>query len=205
MINFLRTNIDHSQRMHRIAIRGTIVGAIALFGGLLLTWLLRIVYTIWQVHPHFFADTIFVSSSDFTGWLFYSAHFVGLSGGNGRVFGENLRVVSPQVDDPIALSFFLVPIGMLVLAGMAMATQRESSASAVQEIGIAGLSISLGYGLIALVGTFAVSVTVQPIGADPTHTLRPDLGYALVLMGLLYPIVFATMGYIGGRWLDARR
>ena len=109
------------------------------------------------------------------GWVFYDAHLV----------GTRLPDVSGHVDF-VGLSgvqfLYLVPPLLLIIAGGSVTylTRVNDPKAGVQ----AGLTITIGYLLFAIIGAILVSF----VG------IQPDLLRAAVVAGIVYPVVCGAIG-----------
>ena len=125
------------------------------------------------------------------GWVFYNAHYVsvevpGLFGSTsvnlvGETFSSALLIVLPLV---------------LLIRGAAIALATDIGGPVAG--GTAGVAVTLGYLPLALVGAVAVRIDIGDATAGPT------LVAAVLLAGLVYPLVFggiggAVGGVVGGR------
>lgn len=180
---------------------GLLLGAVAYLIGIVLTALVRIGQYVVGVHPHYFFDTLVFSWWDFTGWLFYSAHFVGMSSEESLLFGSHYPILRFQPADPVVLSYFLIPVGTLIIAGYALNYFALSQKTSATQAVITGATICLGYGVLALVGVVLIDIQVRPIGNGVTDVLRPDVGYTLLYMGVVYPMILGGVGgLLADRW-----
>lgn len=117
-------------------------------------------------------------------WLFLNAHFVStkfptIAGGT-----RTMNFVTGEGGSTLLL--VLAPL-LLVAAGLLTAYGRGESLS---ERVKAGATISLGYlplsAVVALVTTHAIGDTEAAIAADPVT--------AVLLAGIIYPVVFGALG-----------
>jgi hypothetical protein len=111
------------------------------------------------------------------GWLFYSAHFVSLSG-----------PVRPNIISGAGGSLSLlrlVPPVVLVLAGALAA--HGSYGRTIWHTGYSGALIFLGYFPAAVAGSLLFVVTIG-------LPMRPNILYSAVLVGAVYPVVFGAIG-----------
>ena len=130
------------------------------------------------------------------GWLFFNAHFVtttitvdlGLVGGTDAV---NFIAES----DSLSVVLYVVPPALLTAAGLAVA--RLDGATETARTLRLGPSVALGYLPASLVGAlvFAISIGENSGGS-------PDLLTAAVIAGVLYPVVFGTLGAVVGATLE---
>jgi len=121
------------------------------------------------------------------GWLFFGAHgvatrFPAPGGGTHLV-----NLVQQSNDGTVALLYVLVPV-LLVLAGALAA--RLAEATSTGEAAGAGAAIAVGYLVGAVVG---VVLFAQAIGSTGAH-IAPDPITAVLLAGVIYPVVFGAVG-----------
>ena len=174
---------DRSTTARRVGI-GAVTGVVAYVFGYLLTYLAT-------------ADTIRSSAATqvlelltgnspvwkLVGWTFYGGHFVdaiipGFFGGSNAV-----NLVGA---DPITDAVYLIPPLVLLAAGAAVA--HVADASEAVEGAKAGVAVTAGYLPLAVVGVFAFTVSIEDASA------APDLATALLLAGIVYPVVFGGVG-----------
>ena len=131
-------------------------------------------------------------------WFFYNAHMVDI-----QVTGDVAGFGTVESIDFIAQStatgadlLYLVPPVVLLLVGGLLAYQLD-----VADIGTAvlvGTPVTLGYvvvlGLGALVARSSTEATF--FGVTATGSISPALLPAVLLGGVLYPLVFATAGAV---------
>ncbi|WP_225334885.1 hypothetical protein [Halomicrobium urmianum] len=122
------------------------------------------------------------------GWLFFNAQFV----------TTTITVDLPLVGGTDAVNFiaesdslspvlYLLPPGLLTVAGLATA-RLEGAADVGRALRI-GPSVALGYLPLAVLGALLFAVTVgENSGGSPT------LVTAVGLAGVVYPLVFGTLG-----------
>ncbi|MBP1986686.1 transporter [Halolamina salifodinae] len=120
------------------------------------------------------------------GWLFYNAHFVRTraTGGFGGPRSQNFIAAS---DGGAVVLLYLVPVILLLAAGLAVA--RLGSADDLADGAVGGATVVLGYLPLALLGRFLF---------DYDGSVAPDLVTAVLLAGLVYPLVFGALG--GAAW-----
>ncbi len=116
------------------------------------------------------------------GVIFYNAHNVPAVGG-GRTVNVLAAAQNPNV--PVVV-YYVVPVVAAAAAGV-LAGRRDTGDDPSSVLH-AGAAVAVGYGLLALVGALALSVTI--VGGT---TVSPDLPKA-ALFGLAYPVVFGTLG-----------
>jgi hypothetical protein len=161
-------------------VRGAVLGALAWLAGYLVTYLVTsgpIRDSALRRFVEFFGGEVPVWKV--VGWVFFNAHFVdtiaeGPFGGAGSFIGG---------EDGFTTLLYLVPVLTLVAAGLVVARGTTDPAAAAQ----AGLTVAIGYFPLSAAGAFLFVV-----GAD--NPVRPDLVTALLLAGVVYPVVLGAMG-----------
>jgi hypothetical protein len=121
------------------------------------------------------------------GWLFYGAHGVATrfpTPGGGT---ELINLVEQSGDGAVALLYVIVPV-LLVLAGAA--TARLVDADDTTEAALAGATVAVGYLVLAAVGTVLFAHGIGDTGSS----IAPDPVTAILLAGVLYPVVFGAVG-----------
>lgn len=167
-----------------------VVGAIA---GVI-AWLLGYVFTFLIAGPEVQDSTAqrFIeavqgepSTYEMVGWVFYNAHFVD------TVF-VGIPLVGDQTTNAIgseggvSMLLYLIPVGLLLAAGLAVG--RFSGSESPTDGAFAGLTVVPGYLVLTLLGLFVFEVTIG--GA----TGRPAQLEAVVIAGILYPVILAAAG-----------
>lgn len=127
------------------------------------------------------------------GWLFLNAHFVDTQ--IPTVTGGTRMLNFVTADDSGALALVVVPPLVLFIVGLAVAYGRPASPL---ERATAGATVALGY-LPLSVG--AAVLTAHAVG-DTDAAIAPDLVTAVLLAGLLYPLVFGALGGLASRALE---
>lgn len=118
------------------------------------------------------------------GWLFYNAHFVDTQI---RAMGtDSENFIAASDGGALALLYF-VPVVLLLAAGFVLA--RTADADDAEDGAAAGASVVVGYFPLALAGAFLFSYD---------DTIAPALVTALLLAGLVYPLVLGAVG--GAAW-----
>ena len=117
------------------------------------------------------------------GWLFYNAHMVAVE--IPTPGGAVSRDLLAAQGGPVAL--YLAPPVLLTLAGWGVARQARDLPD-VRAGARAGATVVVGYLLVAVAGAFVLSA--DAFGA----TVGPDLLGAAAVAGLLYPLVFGSLG-----------
>lgn len=129
------------------------------------------------------------------GWVFYNAHGatttldvdVPLSGGT--------EVVNYVVQlDALSSVLYVIPPALMLLAGLFAV--RAAGATDFGDALTFGPAVAVGYLPLVAVGAFLLTISVESSSGGPT--LVPAIGLA----GLLYPLVFGTIGTLVAVWLS---
>lgn len=140
-----------------------------------------------------------------TGWWHYSAHYVDVEGET-SLQSASFNYIDDAYDweNPPTFPEFLyrfVPIGLLVAGGY-LVTRREMRERSVEEVSpLAGGTITIGYAVAVIFGTLIFSHSTTVNGTDVSYSI--PMGDALIAAGLVYPIVFGSVGgYLAERHLS---
>lgn len=121
------------------------------------------------------------------GWVYYNAHNVAFTTpalGSGRT-AQNL-----VADGNAPMLLYLVPVVLLVLAGFVVA--RNADAFDAESGARAGVTVTAGYALLAVVGLLVFRYSVGD------STVHVDYALGVLLAGLVYPAVFGSLGGVLG-------
>lgn len=168
-------------------LRGGVAGTVAFLAGYALTYA-------WKASTvndalrgvNFVADllgTTTIPTWKAVAWLFYGQHYVQTT--HPTIGGRGMLNLVQQSNDTTVL--LLIPPLLLVLAGAIVVAIEER-----EELGSAALGGALvvaGYAPLAIAGAF---VTAHEMG--DAGTVAPDPVGAILVAGLLYPIVFGGIG-----------
>jgi len=113
------------------------------------------------------------------GWVFFNAHFVDTVV-DLPVIGGATNFVGG--DEGFTVLLYVVPPLLLLAAGLAVG--RYAGATDAASAAVGGASLVVGYGLLSVVGVFAF----------PTENVSPDPVTAVLLAGVVYPVVFGAIG-----------
>lgn len=115
------------------------------------------------------------------GWLFYNAHLVDTVIGS-----DQTSNIIASTDGATFTLLYAVPIVLLFAGGAALAV--FSNPSSPLDGTITGMQTVLGYFPLAVIGVFVFAYSV----ADTT--VQPDLITAVLLAGIVYPLLFGGLG-----------
>ena len=132
---------------------------------------------------------------ELVGWVFYNAHLV-------DVVIEDIPLIGTQStsyiggEDGFTVLLYLVPVALLFAVGLAAA--RYWQVDTPTEGASLGALLMPGYLLATVAGVLVVEVSVG------SATGGPDLLAAVVLAGIVYPLVCGGLGGAVGGLLEAR-
>lgn len=169
-------------------LRGAVAGAVAWLLGYLVTYLAVIdrVQGNWQARWLQFAAE---DASDWkiVGWLFYNAHNVDISFPSVGIFTlQNQNFVA--ADDGSLWLLYLVPPLLLLGTGAVVTASVQTDLRNLTDAAIAGATAAVSYLVFAIACLFVFGVTMSE------GVIRPDVIPAVLLAGVVYPIVFGATG-----------
>ncbi|GGN97857.1 hypothetical protein [Haloarcula pellucida] len=126
------------------------------------------------------------------GWVFFNAQFVTTTVTvDVPLLGGTDAVNFVAESDALSPVLYVIPPALLTAAGLA-AARVDGAVETARALRV-GPAVTLGYLPLAVIGAllFAVSVGEGSGGS-------PDLLTAVVLAGILYPVVFGTLGAVLG-------
>lgn len=168
----------------------------------IVTWILGYAFTFLWVGPDVQDSTIqrFIeavegepATYEMVGWVFYNAHLVDTVFTDVPAIGE-FTTNAIGGDDGFSVLVYLIPIGLLLAAGLAIAQYRDVQNPT--DGMLAGLTVVPGYLVLTIVGIFLFEVSVG--GA----TGRPELLEGILLAGIIYPAIFASAGGVLASFTD---
>ncbi|MFC7028752.1 hypothetical protein ACFQJ5_16260 [Halomicroarcula sp. GCM10025324] len=126
------------------------------------------------------------------GWIFFNAQFVTTTVTvDVPLLGGTEAVNFITESDSLSAVLYVIPPALLTAAGLAIA--RLSGVTDVGDALRAGPAVALGYLPATVIGALLFTVSVgQNSGGSPT------LLTAVVLAGLVYPLVFGSLGAVVG-------
>ncbi|MDZ7850287.1 MAG: hypothetical protein U5K70_05595 [Halodesulfurarchaeum sp.] len=132
------------------------------------------------------------SGIDFVGWVFFNSHFVDtvIEAGFLGVGGSN--AVSFIGGDGFTPLLYLIPVALLVGAGLAVG--RSLGITETDDGAVAGALVALPYLVLSAVGAMVFRVSTEALGSS--FSGQPDLLPAILLAGLVFPAVFGAIGGI---------
>jgi hypothetical protein len=134
------------------------------------------------------------SSADFVGWVFFNSHFVDIVVEADVLGFGAARAVSFIGGDGFSPLLYVVPIALLVAAGLAVA--RSQGVTETADGAVAGALVVPPYLVLCLVGALVFRVSSAGLGAS--FSGQPELLPAVLLAGLVFPAVFGSLGGIVG-------
>lgn len=131
---------------------------------------------------------------ELVGWVFYNAHFVDITYENVGFFQPPPNFVGGE--DGFTAALYLLPPALLIIAGLAIS--RYQGISDLSGGAVAGALVAPGYLVLSILGVFLFEVTVGDASG------APDLLPAIVVTGILYPVVFGAIGgAVGGQTAES--
>ncbi|MDS0476411.1 hypothetical protein [Natrinema sp. 1APR25-10V2] len=131
-------------------------------------------------------------------WYFYEAHLVDIQASSqvGSLGGTRTLDLIAQSDSAGAGLLYVLPPLVLVAAGGLLAVRWN--ATDLGEAVIVGAPVAVGYGAVVGLGALVAeaSASGSAFGIEATTSTGPELLPAIVLGGVLYPLVFATAGAV---------
>jgi|AntRauMinimDraft_4_1070384.scaffolds.fasta_scaffold00222_18 hypothetical protein len=129
-------------------------------------------------------------------WYFYEAHMVDIEASSqaGSFSGTDiLNLIAESSSSSADLLYVLPPLALFAV-GAFLAMRWD--VTALDEAVIAGAPVTIGYVVIMGLGAIVAETTTEwsAFGIEATSTIGPALLPAIVLGGILYPLIFATAG-----------
>ncbi|WP_117369830.1 hypothetical protein [Natrarchaeobaculum sulfurireducens] len=167
------------------------VGVVAALIGYLVTYL----FAVSEVRSAFGDD---VESWKGVAWYFYNAHLVEIeaTGDIAGLGGTTTVDLIAQSDTTRVTLLYAVPPVVLLGAGLLLAS--HFGARDIGEGVIVGAPVTLGYLLVLAVGAVVSETSTESefLGIEASGSMAPEVLPAILLGGLLFPLVFATTGAI---------
>jgi len=183
-------------------ITGLLVGGLTYF----VSFALIAILTLYESHPDWTepVENEIVGVFDVIGWVFYSSHLVGINGtiDERAIFHPTLNIVlDVDLVLPGTILFFVVPILCLLIAGT-LITVFFTEPTSADEAAIDGATLVFAYLPLSLMGALVFSTHAELGLVD--GIVGPDPGWALLVMGIIYPSTFGSIGGTLGYWLTDR-
>jgi len=183
---------------------GAVVGAAAYVVGYLVTFLLTVIdgvessgeFAVWKA----------------VGWVFYGAHNVQLTAsqsaaGQSRtesysifeMAGSDFASASTGLTSTIpSFVYMLVPVVVVLGAGYVAYRQSDVRGLPTDRVAAIGASVVGGYLALTVVGRFLFQYSESASFGDQSVSISigPELATAILLMGLLYPLVLGAIGAV---------
>lgn len=139
-------------------------------------------------------------------WYVYNAHMVDIetSGSFGSFGGSDTVNFIAESSSTSATALYVIPPLVLFGAGVLLATQFD--VTDVGEAVAVGAPVTIGYAVVVSLGALVAESSREGtvLGIEMSGSVAPALGPAVVLAGVLYPLVFATAGAVLAAVLDGR-
>lgn len=133
-----------------------------------------------------------------TAWYYYSAHLVELeaSGSVGGISTTSTVDLIAESGGANADLLYLIP-PLVLLAGGAILASRLGARDLGGAVA-AGAPLAIGYAVVMGLGAFVSEASAEGsfFGVDVSGSTAPQLLPAIVLAGILYPLVFGTAGAV---------
>lgn len=133
-------------------------------------------------------------------WFFYNAHMVDVeaSGSVGSFGGTETVDFIAESGSASADLLYLVP--PLALLGVGALLAIQWSVTDVGEAVVVGAPVTIGYAVVVGLGALVAESSSESsfFGVEVAGSIAPALVPAIVLGGILYPLVFATAGAVLG-------
>ncbi len=139
-------------------------------------------------------------------WYFYNAHMVDVeaSGAFGSFGGASTVDFISQSSSSGASLLYVIPPLVLLTIGAILAVQWD--VTDIGEAVVVGAPVTIGYAVVMGLGALVAesSTEVEVFGIEATGSISPEFVPAVILGGLLYPLVFATAGAVLAAVFNAR-
>lgn len=132
------------------------------------------------------------SGIEFIGWVFFNSHFVDTVVEADFLGIGGARSVSFIGGDGFTPLLYVIPVALLVGAGIAVA--GSGGVSGTTAGAVAGLSVVPPYLVLSALGAVLFRVSTEALGAN--FSGEPELLSALLLAGVVIPAVFGALGGI---------
>lgn len=128
---------------------------------------------------------------EFIGTLFYNAHFLALEVSSSR--GTSAYHILDTIDLALPnIAYQVVPILVLFVAGLVVASRVETAGLAPATAARAGASITIAYLPLVALGTQTFAFSGEFMGSS--FTVSAPLVDSVLRAGLLHPLLFGALG-----------
>ncbi|WP_440766328.1 hypothetical protein [Natronorubrum sp. DTA7] len=131
-------------------------------------------------------------------WYVYNAHLVDIetTGSFGSFGGSSTVDFIAESGSTSATLLYVVP--PLVLLGMGAMLARQWDVADIGEAVTVGAPVTIGYAVVVGLGALVAESSSEGsfFGIEASGSVAPELLPAVVLGGVLYPLVFATAGAV---------
>ena len=165
-------------------VQGAIYGGLAFIAGYILTVLLLVIDSEFEFGNE---DHLF----ELVGMIFFNGHFVDAET-SAAGYSESVNLLSDGSTQLPELTYTLVPAVVLFLAGYRLARSSATQTTTADEGATLGASVVIGYLPLVALGTVVFEVSEETFGE--TFSVAPEMGSALVLAGVLFPVVLGALG-----------
>ncbi|WP_207586189.1 hypothetical protein [Halomontanus rarus] len=139
-------------------------------------------------------------------WYVYNAHMVDIetSSSFGSIGGSDTVNLIAESSSTSATALYVIP--PLVLLGTGAMLAIRFDAADIGEAVAVGAPVTIGYAVVVGLGALVAESSGEGaiFGIEISGSAAPALGPAVVLAGVLYPLVFATAGAVLAAVLDGR-
>ncbi len=138
-------------------------------------------------------------------WYFYEAHMVDVeaSGQVGSIGGTGTLDLIAETGGVADLLYLVPPLALFAAGGFLVVRLGATKLGDAMAVGV---SVMLGYSTVVSLGAVAAESAAEAsaFGIEATRTIAPALVPAVVLGGVIYPLVFATLGAAIATVLESR-
>lgn len=136
------------------------------------------------------------------GFIHYNAHMIGIipTAAEPLPEGQNIArtsysLISNAADPGV---YYAVPVVALLVGSAALTYWYDPDEQSTAVAVMTGVSMTLGYLLFALLGTFvfAQTQTTDPVNAEPIKVIYHPDRLGTLVFGFLYPLVVGFVGSI---------
>ncbi|SEQ69203.1 hypothetical protein [Natrinema salaciae] len=139
-------------------------------------------------------------------WYFYNAHMVDIqSSGSFGPFGGTgtVNFITESSSSTAGVLYILPPLALLAVGAF---LALRWNATDLGEAIIAGTPVTIGYGLVMGVGAIVTESSAEwsTFGIEGSSSTAPVLVPAVLLGGIIYPLVFSNAGAVIATAINGR-